>query len=128
MAGYSTQWSGALSVESRVENRVAQSRAGLPGHWRLALGTVATVLSIWALLHFHNRGLRRLDLLAVFIEAYSVAFLLRAFAWRLLIPGGPGLGRLFSILPRCRSWRTTFFQRRLAKSPARRYWLGHRDG
>jgi uncharacterized membrane protein YbhN (UPF0104 family) len=96
-----------LSVESRVENRVARSRVGLPGRWRLALGTVATVLSIWALVHFLDRGLftdtirvllRRPDLLAVFIGAYSAAFLLRALDWRLLIPVGPGVGRLFSIL------------------------------
>jgi uncharacterized membrane protein YbhN (UPF0104 family) len=96
-----------LSVESRAENRVVRPRIGLPGRWRLALGTVATAVAIWALVHFLDRGLftdaarvllRRPDLLAVFVGAYSAAFLLRAFAWRLLIPGSPGVGRLFSIL------------------------------
>lgn len=40
----------------------------------------------------------RPDLLAAFLLSYTVAFALRALAWRLLLPSGPGTARLFLLL------------------------------
>ncbi|MCX6020247.1 MAG: hypothetical protein NTZ05_00665 [Chloroflexi bacterium] len=49
---------------------------------------LATAAGIW----------ERPALLAVFLTTYAAAFAVRAWVWRLLTPGGPGLIRLLGIL------------------------------
>ncbi len=74
---------------------------------RVALGvllTAAVLLLVWRLADWSQIGSAvrvlgtRPELIAVFLAGYTLAFGLRAFAWRELAPGRAGIFSLFSIL------------------------------
>ena len=105
----SHETSGTASATSSRADRARRLVGALSSRrgWRTALGltlTAAAVLPVWQLADWSELGsavralANRPALLAVFLGAYTLAFALRAMAWRQLLASGGNVFSLFAIL------------------------------